>query len=79
VAVAGLALAVRPPAPQEQGSVEMRMRNVDARITAAERADVPAGTRVLAEMDEVSGRNVWQWIRAHARPAGAGDKDGRDE
>lgn len=78
VAVAGLALAVRPPVPSERGGVHMRMRKVRAGNTAAERADVPAGTPVLAEMHKVSGRNVWEWIRAHARPADAGDEDDHD-
>lgn len=79
VAIAGLALAVRPPLSRERGGVHMRMRKVRAGNTAAERADVPAGTPVLAEMHDVSGRNVWQRIRAHGRPADAGDEDGRDD
>ncbi len=57
----------------------MRMRNVRASNTAAERADVPAGTSVLAEMHGVSGRDVSQWIRARSWPAEAADEDGRDD
>ena len=79
LAIAGLAVAVRPPASRERGGVQMIMRNVRAGATAAERADVPAGTPVLAEMDEVSGPNVWQWIRADNPAADEADEDGRDD
>jgi hypothetical protein len=78
VAIAGLALAVRPPVPGERRGVQMRMSKVRAGETAAQRAEVPAGIPVLAEMHDVSGRDVWQRIRRPVRPAEAGDEDGRD-
>lgn len=72
VAIVGLVLALRPSGSRERSGVQVRMRKADAGVTAAESVDVPAGPPVLAEMHDVSGRNVMQWIRTHTRTLEAG-------
>jgi uncharacterized protein (DUF58 family) len=79
VAIAGLAVAVRPAASRGQGGVQMRIRNARAEGIITQEADAPAGILVQAEIDDVTARHVWQSIRADARSVGAADEDGRDD